>query len=257
MGQRHQIFINTVNPYHNTNDKVEKEKLKVMFGTKKTTVFAFHNQWLYGRSALLSALNVLEFNEGESKNYNNPLCKDGMRNTMHRGFKNTSSMIEAILNLCREENEFRSKGWLGSWLLNESEPKMREFFTHGDNNDGITIIDTIQNKYCFMNIYDYENEEISNSISDLPYLTPLSGKDYVEAYCPSLSKTAKNSYYGKEALSESKEKFKEHLSEAKKINNSLVKRLSKFELLSEKELKNIFKKQYSELLVESLVKEAK
>ena len=63
MGQRHQIFIHTVNPYHTEYDKSKKAELKEMFGTDKTTVFAFHNQWLFGRSALLSALNVLEFND--------------------------------------------------------------------------------------------------------------------------------------------------------------------------------------------------
>lgn len=253
MGQRHQIFIRTINPYHHTYGE-DKAKARRLFGTHKTTVLAYHNQWLYGRSALLSALNILEFNEGFTKDerfgkkpsmgYNNPFHNDFIRSNEVDSFLR---VVESTLNLCREENEFRGKGWLGSWLLNHDEPQMREFFTYGDNNDGITIIDTLENKYCFMNVHGYGNEEDSFNVGFLPYLKPCSGKKYVEAYCPSSASRARNSYYGQQALEKGELEFRKYVSKAKRINNKLVKRLDKFGLLTENELRKIFGKQYAEL----------
>ena len=259
MGQRHQIFIKTINPYHHIWDAKEKAKAKKMFGTNKTTVLAFHNQWLYGRSALMSALNVLEFNEGLTKkdrmdedsyttNYSSPFTAKGVRSLVsYKGFDHYMEITKAILNLVREDNEFRGKTWLGSWLLNEHEPEMREMFTHGDNNDGITIIDAIENKYCFMNISNYEADEDDFSVNVLPYLKPCSGKEYVEAYNPSKVSKARKSYYGEQALEEGEEEFKKYVANTRKVNNALSKRLDKFELLTEKELRAIFKKQYAEI----------
>lgn len=259
MGQRHQIFIKTINPYHSAWDAKEKAKLKKMFGTNKTTVLSFHNQWLYGRSALMSALNVLEFNEGITKkdrmdensfntNYNSPFTAKGVQSLVsYKGFSHYMEVTKAILNLITEENEFRGKGWLGSWLLNEEEPNMREMFTHGDNNDGITIIDAIENKYCFMNIYEQEYEEDDFSVIRLPSLKPCSGKEYVEAYNPSKKALARKSYYGEQALKKGEKEFDEFVKKTRKVNNALSKKLSKFKVLTEKELRAMFKKQYAEI----------
>lgn len=265
MGQRHQIFIHTVNPYHAIKDynyieKGVKAKLKEMFGTKKTTVFAFHNQWLYGRSALVSALNVLEFNDGYTKeirldqtsydaNYKSPFHYKGMSNMVYNGLDQFKTVFLSVLNLDRE-GKYREKGWLGSWLLNEKEPEMRHFFDSGDNNDGITIIDAVTNKYCFMNINDYYlgDKEIYYSAIDLEPYKPCTAKEYVETYYPSVTAKARVQYYeGKEVI-KGDPKFKQHVSETKKANNDLVKRFKNFELLTEEEIKKIFPKVYERLV---------
>lgn len=274
MGQRHQIFIHTINPYYIIKDskekihtKEKKEKLKEMFGTKKTTVFAFHNQWLYGRSPLVSALNILEFNtfqENETpkdrltRSYDcsikNPFCFLGMQEQIeYSSYEKLENLISCILNLDRL-GLTREKGWLGSFLLNKEEPNMRDYFDNGDNNDGITIIDTIANKYCFMNINDYSiSEELNFCVSDLPSYKPMSGKDYVEAYYPTKIKIAKQKFI-EQNFTFNETKFKTELSKTKKDNNVLIKRINKFEVLSESELKQIFPKQYMELKERELAK---
>jgi hypothetical protein len=250
MGQRHQIFIKTINPYHAAFDKKKKAELKKMFGTNKTTVFVFHNQWLYGRSALLSALNVLEFNDGLTSKerrmgnvsaYNNPFTADAIR---VKSFDHIKTVMEAVLNLVREDNDYRGKGWLGSFLINDIDPELRESFDEGDNNDGVTIIDAIENKYCFMNISDYERgRRLGHNSRDLSYLKPSTGKQYVEAYNPSTKAKAKCSFYGKEAIKEGE--FESFVKETRATNNGLVKRLKKFDVLTEAELRKIFRKFYA------------
>jgi len=256
MGQRHQIFIKVLNPYHHVYNE-DKVRAKKMFGTNKTTVLAYHNQWLYGRSALLSALHVLEFAGHSIKKqdysmaaYSNPFAEKGLSSLSGNGLDHYLKNVESILNFNRDDYEFRNKGWLGSFLLNEGEPEMRHCFNGGDNNDGITIIDTIEAKYCFMNIseYNYGEDEKSFSANDLPYLKPCSGEDYVEAYCPSDLESARNSYYGERAFEKEGEKgLEEYVVKAKEINTALIDRLAKFKVLTNRNLKNIFRKQYKKL----------
>ena len=63
MGQRHQTYIYVKN-MNNGKDKKDNQE----FGTGETTVLAFYNQWLYGRSPLFECAKVLRFAE-ENKHY--------------------------------------------------------------------------------------------------------------------------------------------------------------------------------------------
>ena len=163
------------------------------------------------------------------------------------GFEQSKTIMESVLNLVREDTKYRNKGWLDSFFLNDNEPEMREHFDIGDNNDGITIIDAVQNKYCFMNIHNCDMEtEISNRASDLPYLKPSTGKAFVEAYNPIKGKALKESYYGKIAFEKGQKEFKKFVRETKEVNNSLVDRLSKFKVLTESEIKKMFNKVYAQ-----------
>ena len=54
----------------------------------------------------------------------------------------------------------------------------RKDFSLGDNNDGIIIVDAVENKYCFMDI------GCCSTLENLPSFTPLTAKEYVEAYYP-------------------------------------------------------------------------
>ena len=64
----------------------------------------------------------------------------------------------------------------------DSKWDMRLNFTMGDNNDGISIIDTIERKYCLMNISTYDMEYAC--VNRLKSLIPSSAEDYVHAYYP-------------------------------------------------------------------------
>ena len=74
MGQRHQIFIHTLNGAKviakDQKKKLDKER-KNEFGDNDTTVLAYHHQWLYGFSAAIQALHVLEFNR-DANEYHTP-----------------------------------------------------------------------------------------------------------------------------------------------------------------------------------------
>ena len=90
MGQRHQSFIRLHNfskafyadkelTPKNYKDKLP-EYMEVMtrkqedddaFGETDVTVLAFHHQWLFGRSAPLACLNVLDFLDGTTDNNSN------------------------------------------------------------------------------------------------------------------------------------------------------------------------------------------
>lgn len=197
MGQRHQIYVKALNPYREAYG-IDKDEFKAKYGTGKYTIIAFHNQWLYGGSALLSALNFLEFNDGFTKEQRlgnddstkhrgdgNPFHYQGVRYKASRSVKYYEQMVTAIANLLTQNTPFREKGWMGSFIINEdNDSDYRDSYELGDNNDGITLIDTIENKYCFMNIGYKEDDEENHSVSIYEPNVPLTAKQYLEAYYP-------------------------------------------------------------------------
>lgn len=199
MGQRHQVFLQIYNPakffhpkehdkeitgwkketiekYAKTRDKYEKA-----FGKAETTVIAYHHQWLYGYSPTIAASNILLFTKNCGK-YSNFFQKDNVINRDHEKY---ISDITSLLSIFTSQYAKRIGRYGVEWfhLLNFDQPTIRHDFTEGDNNDGITIIDTLTNKYCFMNIYNHESGE---KVSSLPYLKPVSSQQYIEAYYPPL-----------------------------------------------------------------------
>ena len=100
MGQRLQAYIHTLNPlisfekmFKNTPKKYWLEhpdehknsgrvvqKHRHALGTDKTTILCFHHQWCYGKSALLTAANVLQFNKFATE-YNNPFKENYVSNS--------------------------------------------------------------------------------------------------------------------------------------------------------------------------------
>ena len=259
MGQRHQIFVKVLNPVNILAKHDVTEKMKTAFGTDKYTVLAFHNQWLYGRSALRHCLNLLthafqlDKKEKDSKSgfgaYGSPLTYNGINSK----FADPEKWVDAIafiMNYLAEKTEFNDAGFLGSFYLGFDEPVMREDFTMGDNNDGITIIDVVENKYCFMNISTYKREsgDLAYSASDLPYLKPVSAHDYVRAYYGESVKTV-NPYHIKD-----KDKTpKQIVLDLKNGNMKLVRQFAKFGVLTESEVIAIFPKLEKEISGESLV----
>jgi len=174
MGQRHQIYI----AVKNRNVKTEQDK--IMFGTKETTILSYHHQWLYGRSALFMAGKVMEMADIEYS----PIKVD-------YEFPTTAELHEFMQWLLMIDNKYH-EGEKGSGyhyvvpLLkcsdgDRTKPEMyRNFIDLGDNNDGITILDIPNRKYCFMFFSGGENGPVQNYV-------PLSAQQYVNYYYPNPS----------------------------------------------------------------------
>ncbi len=181
MGQRHQVFLIVPNPVTNWKKSGISKELKAEFGTERTTVLAFHHQWLYGASAVTNCHNVLSWLE---KNAQGPEYKNIVISNSYIDLDYQQLWIN-LMSIFREpiiKKYGRSYSCEHFIYLNKEEPVMRTNYTVGDNNDGITIIDCINRKYCFMNIF--EQEKGNTSVSGLPQKTPSTAGDYFSAYYP-------------------------------------------------------------------------
>lgn len=260
MGQRHQTFIAIWNPYKQAeralkqiskeqirNDmafylekKKELAKMKSEFGTGAKTVLAFHHQWLYGATALAIAYNFMNFlSEIEDDRHSNPFNKDfGM---------DAKSKVELVTNILRVHRFIpgftgRKTGFENFHYLNVEEPEMREDPLCGDNNDGITIIDTTTGKYCFMNI-GYGDSNIMKAKKK----TPLSANEYLKCYYPeSLADEDKEEKKEFKKLSEEKQEEKLKVYAQNVEHHNKARELFKdFGVLSLDELSDIFPKVFN------------
>lgn len=201
MGQRHQIIIQTENP--KSDSRGLSSPFKKALGRRKVANFAFHNQWLFARSALICASNVLDMAALmtlDGSDYHNPLSKDRARTGRYGdegllAWTKEMAFVHGFIPPSKN-TEFRGAGMAGTRSIFTEcieDGKYQEgfdnakYFDIGDNNDGITIIDAINRKYCFMNIssYSYADEgDLNQDVNDLPYLKPVSGQEYLNVYCP-------------------------------------------------------------------------
>jgi len=169
MGQRHQTFIFVENR-NNT-----KPNDKISFGTDKNTVLVYHNQWLYGRSALFECAKVLRFCSEKDQDIYRTLYADS-----------TKELSEHLLSLLQINQQFHGGvtgvGFHSYYLKNTEFPSMRDFIDSGDNNDGVTIIDAINKKYCFMAFCGLECDESTRE--QIVNYKPMSAEDYVLSYYP-------------------------------------------------------------------------
>lgn len=191
MGQRHQLFLKVNNPVKNkrnySSDK-DKKLMRKMFGSGKHTIIALHHQWLYGRSAVSVINHILNVTNPNTMNeYNNPFGESYMIESLEKYIDD----IMMLLQVQTDPKFPRGVGiermtFLNSECIDEgkydSRWDMRLDFTMGDNNDGVSIIDTIERKYCLMNIFSQEIGD--TSVSNLPTMIPCSAEDYVNSYYP-------------------------------------------------------------------------
>ena len=259
MGQRHQIFLNVPNPIlqfpaWELKKNGLRAKLEKQFGTAETCIVAFHSQWLYGYSALDTALQALTFAAQFTKKaktdtkswgpYNTPITPKGIE-TNFQTIEKWIAALETILNFRPVKTAYREAGFDSSFYIGEMDEGINFDFTRGDNNDGITIIDMINNKYCFMNINGKPDKKDSrNSASDLPYLRPSNAHAYVAAYYGETTETA-NEYHIKRGGELKPAMTPQQVVERHaKDNAKLVKKLSKFEVLTMDEVKALFPRKY-------------
>ena len=193
MGQRHQIFVKINNPVKSDRNQMSKEdnaKASKIFGRGKYTVIALHHQWLYGNSVACNIANILRITDIENMAYNSPFnSKAVWISNLDDYIKEVMMMFQVQTNLLHprgigiENMHFLNTDCLdddGKYCVNWD---MRKNFCSGDNNDGITIIDTIERKYCTMNIYEYDSD-CDSGIYSLPTMKPQSALEYVNAYYP-------------------------------------------------------------------------
>jgi hypothetical protein len=114
---------------------------------------------------------------------------------------------------------------------------IRKDFRLGDNNDGIMIVDAVNKKYCFMNIFEYDREdEKSECVRALPSMVPVTAGEYVNAYYPTVKEGLHNSTMEKKSEIEIQEILKGNQKRVNYVN----KVFSKYELLSLDEVKKMF-----------------
>lgn len=209
MGQRSQQFIKVHNPvYHLLNElkrsttpltEVEQknlEKWKKALGVEPFTVLAYHHQWLYGITfpALIHQL-LYFYKKPVEQHANHPLNMDHFMRDIEIGFRRNEVDEPDVTVPIRRFVEFhtflmgtyrkpwigtRGKGLEGFRFLNLEEPEMREHFDHGDNNDGIVLVDAVEGKYAFMTFSGHEGEDRTL----FKNYVPVSAETYVQAYYP-------------------------------------------------------------------------
>lgn len=243
MGQRSQIYIRIPNIGKMWADKLEVEsadawsddiagfvknnevydKWKKMYGTNENIIIAFHHQWLYGRSFVMVASNLLFAikNIKSSSDYSN---------MFNRKFdhSNPNYPIEWMQNYMQnffdyELSQYTRAGIERMTLLNEEHIEdndlvYSEDFTNGDNNDGVLLMDFTNDilKYCFININDGENETFK-------HLCPVDANAYIKTY---YSEDLKTLISENDTLSikEVESLLKENI----KINKKFIKRFNSF-----------------------------
>lgn len=252
MGQRFQVFIRTYNPakqlensfknygteYWNKN-RIERdqelrkiERYKQAFGTDEFCVEVFHHSWLYGRASLISGANVLNFIENAGE-HDNPFKKNSGMNSI-----DTVKSIQYVLSMFtnRLAQKIGRCGIEPFRLLNFTDHSISHDFTLGDNNDGILIIDSINSKYCFLNIGG------DSTINQLPLLEPVPAERYVKLYypeCPEDSSTA--NFKGKSDL-----EITEIYINNKRLNRLFTKPFKEVKVLTTDELRVMFPASYSD-----------
>jgi len=268
MGQRSQIYIRIPNIGKMWAEKLEVEstdawsddisgfvknnevydKWKKMYGIGDTIIVAFHHQWLYGRSFVMVASNLLFAikNIKSSSDYSN---------MFHQKFdhSNPNYPIEWMQNYMQnffdyELSNYTRAGIERMTLLNEEHIEdndliYSEDFTNGDNNDGVLLMDFTNDilKYCFININTYGADET------FKYLCPVDANAYIKTY---YSEDLKKLISENDTLSikEVENLLKNNIS----INKKFIKRFKSFNhVLTVDEIINMFPKMKQVLLKEN------
>lgn len=212
MGQRHQIYVRipaiAYKQADNPNNRPEK-------------TIGIHHQWLYGRTALKLLKNFLTWIDAHEDPENGHVFGDNPRYWTHHE-------AQLVLNACYSVNV--SEGYYHNVHTLGAEC---EDPTRGDNNDGITIIDLTQGKpkYCFMSIGHLDGEGWYSGGEGSPNFTPFTAEDYVTYYYPNWKQ---GKVKGRNGL--------EDAPEVKKEIQKMLRFFKDYELLTKKEVQDIFPK---------------
>ena len=170
--------------------KVNKlfKKYTKEFGLQQHTVLGFHNQWLFGYSACATACQIMNYVKGSlnkqitDEDYNKkeiPFYNQYYEEFRGRGVEDkckhlidfTSSLINILTHPIVVETG--NVTFQKSFYLNDDENWFFTDYSCGDNNRGVLIVDTIKQKYCFVNFQR----------KGLPQYVPLKASEYIlESY---------------------------------------------------------------------------
>ena len=255
MGQRHQLYLIIHNPLKNEealkeitdfdNEGKQLAHARKVFGNKKISVLPFHHQWLFGLTAAAVCSNIMK--EVLRSNSSKHMFSKEFSRIPHGRNSQTDridafiKMFETVIN-CQFDTDFADLGarYGVEDAFSISGEGCENDFRNGDNNDGITIIDTINKKYCFMN-----NGCGDSKMDKLPELIPVSAEQYVEIYYATTKKYL-SEYYLEDVCGNDAKKIKELLEENKEVVAFTKKAFANFTLLSLDEVKKLFPKVYNE-----------
>jgi len=249
MGQRHQVFIRTNNPNYARGEGFNRMlrndgRTNAALGKGKFTVLAYHHQWLYGRSAAFNAHKMMQlaqaFKGHEEDRYRHPMAIRFEFWTYATKVEEIGEYYKYYMGIISDSKFPRGIGYENFIFLNPDDPQMREHFDAGDNNDGITIIDMVNKKYCLMNIYE-NDDQVHQDVRDLPQLKPVSAVDYVRAYYPDKVEGF-NDYVKKSRFGNDSKKMYDATLENKKILREIEKMFEGMEVMTLEEVKEIFPK---------------
>ena len=217
MGQRSQIYLRIKNPMKNTKyvaklDDKDKVAAKLVFGENDASILPYHHQWLFGMTFVGMAYNILS---EARKHYNNPYhpfstnfdYNNYPKNFLGNSDKDiiTPTKIQHTLDVVDHLISFQGNKqiaeitgrygferftYIGVEHIDLESGKVSDTYDNaqnscvmGDNNDGIAIIDLIEQKYAFINIFTFDNDD-DEGIYSLPSMQPVGAKEYVKAYYP-------------------------------------------------------------------------
>ncbi len=244
MGQRSQLFVYCLNPVKGLKDqlkslkkynggKAEYDKLKLRisefenaFGTKEHTIIAYHHQWLFGRSSLQAAANLIDWNINTEKDSNPFKCHNEISGNEYL------NLLTNILSLFNN-NQAKLIGRYGFEhfrLLNFIEPSMRLDCRAGDNNDGVIIFNCIDDSYCFLNIGTGDS-----TVSQLTEMIPCSADQYVRLYYPIEANDSKTANVPK-----SNKEQETYFNNNRRMNRLFTKPFENYRLITQAELKKMF-----------------
>ena len=157
MGQRHQVYV------------FVKDEKGIVRGA------GLYHQWLFGRTAGLQAIRMMEyFKEAKKESYHPLMGGDGF------GLPILNKFLENFYSIIQETGYYSTEGsaldTANGWEDGVRDPRII------NNDDGVTVFDFTDPKnptYCMMNIHEQDRDSDS-----LPKWTPVSAERYIRAYYP-------------------------------------------------------------------------
>lgn len=145
--------------------EVELEAIAEAFGDELLTVLAHHHQSLYGGEAVHLVHHVLDFCKNVTDTYN-PFSLRYWQLQMV-DLRTLPRFVDFVYGLLTVKHDYQlakdidsCAGFSHASFLNLDHPQMRHYFDRYQNDEGIIIIDTIEQKYCFMDIIDVGNYQL-------------------------------------------------------------------------------------------------
>lgn len=223
MGQRHQLYVRI----KGKADRDGKNAKPIMLG--------FHHQWLFGKTAMQTLIRALKFADASLSDKFHSVLREP-----YDAGQDASRALQAVFSVDADSGYFHSV-WPFQFNGDKSDnaSDCLENPMLGDNNNGITIIDLTGDKpkYCFMSLHHLECLNGVDDDFEVENLVPIDAQRWIELHYPL---NPKADYYTKGERAWKAEDVKENIKECK----DLVKALSKYDVLTLKEVKAMFPKMF-------------